>query len=192
MSAGDDSNLIGLTFDDGYKNFLDAAVPILEAFGFTATVFVVADLLGKENDWEHAYNPRPVMELLGTAELRETAERGIEVGSHSMTHADLADLSPRMLEEEVQGSRQVLSEILGEEVDGLCYPYGSVDRAAVEAVRQAGYAYACGWRTPLKHGHEPHNLPRIYVSDRDNSWRMAAKLKVYSQYSMITQRFKRK
>jgi len=192
MRAGDDSNLIGLTFDDGYKNFLHTAVPILEAFGFTATVFVVAGLLGKENDWKHAYNPRPVMELLGTTDLRETAEHGMEVGSHSMTHADLADLSPRTLEGEVQGSRQVLSEILGEEVDGLCYPYGSVDHAAVEAVRRAGYAYACGWRTPLKHGHEPHNLPRIYVSDRDNSWRLAAKLKVYSQYSMITQRFKRK
>jgi peptidoglycan/xylan/chitin deacetylase (PgdA/CDA1 family) len=192
MSSGDATNLIGLTFDDGYKDFLHTAVPILESFGFSATVFVVAGMLGKENDWKHAHHPRPQMELLGPTDLREVSERGMEVGSHSMTHADLSGLNPRELEEEVKGSRRVLSELLGEEVEGLCYPYGSVGRAAVEAVRQAGYAYACGWRTSLSFDHDAYNLPRIYMGEKDNSLRVAAKLKVYAQYSAITQRLKRR
>ena len=69
---------------------------------------------------------------------------GMEVGSHSMTHADLAALDPKR-GQEIAGSRQVLGEILGEEVeDG--YPYGSLDGEAVVAAHRRWYAYACGWR----------------------------------------------
>ena len=192
MSTGNARGLVGLTFDDGYADFLHIAVPMLESFGFSATVFVVVGMLGKENDWLHVYNPRPRIELLGAADLHEVTARGMEVGSHSLTHADLLDLGPELLSQEVGGSRRILSEILGEEVEGLCYPYGSVDRAAVEAVRQAGYAYACGWRTPLGSGNQPYNLPRIFISEKDNSLRMAVKLKVYPQYSSITRRFKQR
>jgi len=192
MSTGDASNLVGLTFDDGYKDFLHIAVPILEDFGFSATVFVVAGLLGKENRWKHAYHPPLRMELLGARDLHEVSERSMEVGSHGMTHADLSGLNPQMLEEEVMGSRRVLGELLGKEVEGLCYPYGCVDRAAIEAVRQAGYAYACGWRIPSEYSYGTYNLSRIYMSEQDNGLRVAAKLKVYSQYTAITRRFKRR
>jgi peptidoglycan/xylan/chitin deacetylase (PgdA/CDA1 family) len=192
MSAGDARDLVGLTFDDGYTDFLHTTVPILESFGFTATVFAVAGMLGKENSWKHAFYPRPRMELLDATGLREVSERGMEVGSHSMTHADLSGLDPRMLAEEVKGSRRVLSELLGEEVEGFCYPYGSVDRAASEATRHAGYAYACGWRTPLEYGYGAYNLPRIYIAEKDNRMRLAVKLRVYSQYSAITRRFRRR
>ncbi len=185
-------NLVGITFDDGYRDFLRTAVPILESFDFSATVFVVVGLLGKDNRWKHAYHPTPRMELLGATELRDVTERGMEVGSHSMTHANLAGLDSRMLDKEVRASRQVLSDLLGEEVEGFCFPYGSMDPAAVDAARQAGYAYACGWRTPLEHGYGTYNLPRIYMSGKDNNLRVAAKLRVYSRYSAITQRFKRR
>lgn len=189
-STGAAKSLIGLTFDDGYKDFLHAAVPILESFGFSATVFVVAGLLGKKNRWEHAHNPTPQMELLEATDLLEVSERGMEVGSHSLTHADLSGLNPRMLEEEVKGSHRVLSELLGEEVAGFGYPYGHLNHAAVESVRQAGYAYACGWRILLKHGGGAYNLRRIYISEKDNHLRIAAKLKAYSQYSAITRHFR--
>src|SRR5919199_415367 len=54
MSIGSTRGLIGLTFDDGYEDFLHNAVPVLERLGFSATVFLVAGMLGKENDWEHS------------------------------------------------------------------------------------------------------------------------------------------
>ena len=180
-STGDARDLVGLTFDDGYKDFLHTAVPVLESFGFSATVFVVVGMLGKENCWNHTHNPRPRMELLGATDLREVSKRGMEVGSHSMTHADLAGLNPQTLEAEVKDSRQMLSELLGEEVEGFCYPYGSLDRAAVEAARQAGYAYACGWRAQPEHS--VYAWPRIPISEKDNDLRVGVKLKVYSQYA---------
>jgi hypothetical protein len=83
----------------------------------------------------------------------------------------------------------MLSELLGEEVEGFCYPYGSLDRAAVEAARRAGYAYACGWKT--QPDHSAYDWPRIPMSEKDHHLRIAAKLKVYPQYSAITRRIKR-
>jgi peptidoglycan/xylan/chitin deacetylase (PgdA/CDA1 family) len=189
MSTDGARDLVGLTFDDGYTDFLHTAVPVLESFGFSATVFVVVGKLGKENCLTHAHNPRPRMELLGATDLHEVSKRGMEVGSHGMTHTDLSGLNPPMLETEVKDSRQMLSELLGEEVEGFCYPYGSLDRAAVEAARQARYAYACGWRAQPERS--AYDWPRIPMSEKDHRLRVASKLKVYSVYSAMTRRFKR-
>lgn len=184
MEAGDTRGLVGLTFDDAYEDFLHTAMPILERLGFSATVFVVGGALGGENDWKHMYEPRPRMTLLGAEGLREVSERGMEVGSHSMTHPRLAGLEPDLLHREVNESRRILGEVLGEVVEGFCYPYGSSDDAAVRAVREAGYAYACAWWT---HGRwSAHDLPRIPVSERDGPLRFMAKLSIYPRYSRIT------
>jgi peptidoglycan/xylan/chitin deacetylase (PgdA/CDA1 family) len=179
--------MVGITFDDGYKDFLHAAMPILERFGFSATVFVVVGMLGKENAWQHTYAPRPRIKLLEDEELREVSNCGLEVGSHTMTHANLLDAEPELLRREVEGSRRMLSTVLGEAVQGFCFPFGCLDDVAVQAVRQAGYAYACGWRTRPERS--VYDWPRIPVSDRDNAVRFAAKLKAYPQYANVKRRF---
>jgi peptidoglycan/xylan/chitin deacetylase (PgdA/CDA1 family) len=88
---------------------------------------------------------------------------------------------------EVTDSRHILSEVLGETVKGFCYPYGSLDEVAVQAVRQAGYAYACGWKTRVER--DAYDLPRIPVSEKDSLLRFATKLEVYSPYSKIKRLF---
>ena len=183
-SAGDARGLVGLTFDDGYEDFLHTAVPVLERLGFSATVFVVVGMLGRENDWEHAGNPRPQLKLLKADHLREISEHGMEIGSHGMTHTNLLGLKPSLLDREVNDSRRMLCEILGIAVEGFCYPYGSVDDAAVQAVRRAGYAYACSWRTQVDH--DNYDLLRAPIYYRDGLLRLSAKLAAYPQYSRIT------
>jgi peptidoglycan/xylan/chitin deacetylase (PgdA/CDA1 family) len=183
MGMGNEKDLVGLTFDDGYKDFLYTAVPILEKFGFTATVAVVVDMLGKENDWQHMYVPRPRIKLLELEEIHEVAKRGMEVGSHSMTHTNLLGVEPVLLSQEVDGSRRMLSELLGEEVEGFYYPYGALEDATARAARRAGYAYACGWKTHVEHNF--YDLPRIPVSRREWPLRFAAKLRTYPQYAAI-------
>ena len=180
--AGDVKDLVGITFDDGYKDFLQAAVPVLEELGFAATVFAVGGMLGRENDWEHDYTPRPRLTLLKAGDLREVSSRGMEVGSHGMSHVKLASLGPEQLEEEVKGSRRLLSEVLGKEVEGFSFPYGSFDSAGLEAVRRAGYTYACA--APPQVDWDQYALPRIPVSDDDHLLRFGAKLAMYRQYSM--------
>lgn len=182
-SRGGARGLVGLTFDDGYDNFLSSALPVLEQFGFSATVFVIGGMMGQQNDWPHFYDPRPQLRLLSASGVREISDRGMEVGSHSMSHARLVGLQPEQLRTEVSESRSILSEIVGREVEGFCYPYGFLDSAAIQAVRSAGYDYACA--VVEREGWDDYTLPRIPIFERDGYARFAAKLTIYWQYTAL-------
>lgn len=165
-SRGEGHRLIGLTFDDGYRDFLDEAVPMLQERGFTATLYVVAGKFGGSNDWDEA----PRLSLLSAAEIAEIAAAGFEVGSHSLTHARLSDLPAAKQEREVRVSREVLAAVLGEAPVGFCYPYGAYDSHTVAAVEAAGYAYACATKSYGDAG--PLTLPRVYIGEQDRPWRL--------------------
>lgn len=188
VSMGNAKRLVGLTFDDGYENFLQNALPVLERFGFSATVFVVGGMLGEENNWAFRHDPRPQMKLLGVEGIREVSARGMEVGSHSMTHSKLSGLEPELLEKEVSDSRRILSEVLGEAVDGFCYPYGALDITSIQAVRRARYAYACAVITRVERN--VYDLPRITVVE-DDLLRFATKLRIYPQYATAKKLYSR-
>jgi peptidoglycan/xylan/chitin deacetylase (PgdA/CDA1 family) len=174
VNTGSARGFVGLTFDDGYEDFLGAAVPALEKFGFSATVFVVAGMLGKENAWEHHGGARTRLRLLEADGVREVAERGMEVGSHTVAHPRLSGLDPETLTHEVSDSRQMLGEIVGAPVEGFCYPYGDLDDLTVQATRRAGYVY--GVATKRSKDHDIYVWPRTYVGERDSPLRLGIKL----------------
>jgi peptidoglycan/xylan/chitin deacetylase (PgdA/CDA1 family) len=176
QNAGEATGLMGVTFDDGYEDFLDTAVPILEKLGFSATVYVVAGMLGSENNWEHDGGPRPKLRLFGADGVREVSERGMEIGSHSLTHPRLSGLESETLIHEVGDSRQILSHIVGAPVEGFSYPYGAVDGPAVAAARKAGYNYAVATKTQVEGS--LYDWPRTYVGEMDSPLRLGIKLKV--------------
>src|SRR5215212_6729519 len=184
MNAGDAGGLIALTFDDGYEDFLSAALPTLERLGFSATVFVVAGMLGKENTREHRGGPRRRLRLLEANGVREISERGMEVGSHTVTHPRLPSLDPETLVHEVRDSRRVLSEIGGAPVEGFCYPYGDLSGPAVRAARSAGYLYAVGTKKSIAYG--LHDWPRTYVGEKDSPLRFGVKLRARSLLNRLT------
>jgi murein biosynthesis integral membrane protein MurJ len=177
------SGLVGLTFDDGYRDFLTSALPILERYGFTATLFIVAGLLGGENEWDGG----PRLPLLDKDELREVRARGIEIGSHGLSHVQLTALDHATLTREVQDSRELLRRLLGETVDGFCYPYGSLDGPAVRAVQEAGYAYGCGVKVPSA-AVSRFSLPRTHVGERDGFLRLTVKRHLYRPYAQTVGR----
>ncbi len=183
METGDAGNLVGLTFDDGYEDFLSTAVPILEQLGFSATLFVVSGLLGGENSWEHRGGPRPRLKLLGLDGVREVSTRGMEIGGHTTSHPRLSGLGAQALSEEIGRDRQVLSEMLGEPVEGFCYPYGDLDAQVIRTVREAGYDYACAIKRQVEH--TVYDWPRIYVGDRDHPFKLGVKLKLRSLRSLV-------
>jgi peptidoglycan/xylan/chitin deacetylase (PgdA/CDA1 family) len=167
---GTERGLVGLTFDDGYADFCEYVLPALGRFGFTATVFVIADLLGGTNSWEET-GPRKA--LMTAEQIRHAAQCGMEIGSHGRRHVSLIWSSNGHLTTEVSGSRAILQEVSGQEVTGFCYPYGHLNRLALDAVRAAGYLYGCAiWRSPLT---GLHALPRTYIGDRDGPLRLLAK-----------------
>ncbi|MDH6578476.1 polysaccharide deacetylase family protein [Kitasatospora sp. MAP5-34] len=162
--------MVGLTFDDGYADFARHAVPVLHRHGFTATAYVVPDLLGSDNGWD-VKGPRK--QLLTVDQVPELADAGWEIGSHGLGHQALPGLPADVLATQTRESRRALEELVGGPVTGFCYPYGAVDLPAALAVRDAGYEYACAI------GHSELTgrfaLPRCYVGDRDGAWRLRAK-----------------
>jgi peptidoglycan/xylan/chitin deacetylase (PgdA/CDA1 family) len=162
---------VGLTFDDGYVDFITAVMPTLARYGFTATVFVIAGALGGYNSWDV---PGPRKPLMTAADVRIAADAGMEVGSHSLHHVRLPEVSYARLCEEVVASREQLTALVERPVTGFCYPYGAVGDREVQAVREAGYEYACAVGSSTLNGR--HALPRAFVGDRDGSARLFAKV----------------
>lgn len=162
--------LVGLTFDDGYEDFLTYALPVLEHYGFTATVFALAGRLGGRNEWDR---PGPEKALLTASEVRRVAKSGMEIGSHGLDHVTLPEADDTQLRAETIHSRAILQDLVGQQIKGFCYPYGKLDARVVEAVRAAGYSYACAIGPSRAIGR--HAIPRTYVHDGDSSWRLDAK-----------------
>lgn len=177
MRQGRHQRLVGITFDDGYTNVLEAALPELQRHGFGATVFIISGRLGGTNEWDEG----PSWPLLSAGQVGELAAGGIEIGSHSATHIRLAGVSAELLTAEVSASRTSLAALVGTEVRGFAYPYGSMDAAARQAVRDAGYEYACAVETPIAEL-GLMALPRIYAGQQDTAARMATKRLLYKGY----------
>lgn len=169
-AAGRGEGLVGLTFDDGYADFVDTALPLLRRHGCTATVFVLPGRLGGDNAWDELGPRKPLLSADG---IRTAADEGMEVGSHGLLHTDLTTADDATLERETRHSRTLLADITGTAPDGFCYPYGTVDARAVEAVRAAGYGYACAIDPGALTG--VHALPRVHIDASDTSVRMFLK-----------------
>jgi len=167
---GSAAGLVGLTFDDGYVDFLDCAVPVLARHGMTATLYVVAGRLGGANEWDAG----PRLDLVDADQVRAVAAAGHEVGSHTLTHCRLPGASPATLAAEVGDSKRVLEDVLQSEVAGFCYPWGDFDAAAADAARAAGYDHACVTGDYLPG--DRFTLPRSYVAPGDGAARLIAKL----------------
>jgi peptidoglycan/xylan/chitin deacetylase (PgdA/CDA1 family) len=162
--------MVGLTFDDGYQDFLTTAMPILQRYGFTATAFVLAGRLGGENAWSR---PGPHKPLLTAAQVREIAHAGTEIASHGLEHVSLLKADDARLREETVRSRAILEELLGQPIRGFAYPYGHSDPRVVAAVQAASYDYACAVRPWSGIGR--HAIPRTSVFEHDSAWRLDAK-----------------
>jgi peptidoglycan/xylan/chitin deacetylase (PgdA/CDA1 family) len=159
--------LVGLSFDDGYADFVDYALPVLQRCGFSATVFVPAGRLGGNNDWDPG-GPRKAVMTAG--QLRQVAAAGIEVGSHGFRHMSLPSSSDGDLANEIGESRGILREVSGQEVPGFCYPYGHLDERAIHAVQGAGYSYGCAvWHSEFA---GRYALPREYIRETDTPQRL--------------------
>ncbi|MBW8737831.1 MAG: polysaccharide deacetylase family protein [Streptomyces turgidiscabies] len=174
-SRGEGRGLAGLTFDDGYADFLTNALPLLERWGCRATLFVLPGRLGGENAWDPLGPRRPLLTADG---IRTAAGAGIEIGSHGLTHVDLTKADDELLRAEVAGSRALLSELSGAPVDGFCYPYGTVDQRAADAVRAAGYGYGCAIDPGRLGG--VHALPRVHIGEDDTAVRLHLKYRLHA------------
>lgn len=132
--------IVALTFDDGYENFHSRAMPLLEQYGFTATVFVTTG-------WVQDAGTPPTRKrpgrMLSWSQITEAAGAGIEVAAHSHQHPQLDQLPEKVLREELYTSQAQLEDKLGLPVPGVAYPYGYSNTRVGQVAREASYAYGC-------------------------------------------------
>jgi peptidoglycan/xylan/chitin deacetylase (PgdA/CDA1 family) len=120
-----------ITLDDGYRNIYTKASPIIERLGMKATAYVITERFSGRDpsflDWEH---------------LPRLERRGVEIGSHTISHRALTTLSNSDARRELVVSRRILERKLGHRVPWLAYPIGDHDARIVRIARQAGYLLA--------------------------------------------------
>ncbi|MGO8795990.1 MAG: polysaccharide deacetylase family protein [Candidatus Sulfotelmatobacter sp.] len=171
------ARLVVITFDDGFRDFYREAFPLLNQYGFSATVFLPTAYIGES---PVAFKGK---DCLTWAEVRELHRHGIRFGSHTVTHPQLHDLSAAKIQEEIINSRQTIEEKLSSAVDSFAYPYAfpQTDTAFKNLLRDtlmhAGYRNGvCTIVGRAKPASEPLFLERLPVNSCDDSALLAAKL----------------
>lgn len=162
--------LVALSFDDGWEDNHANLLPLLREEGVPATIYVAAGLTGRRNPW---VAPAGNMRFMDAGQVRDCAAAGVEIGAHTLTHPDLSLVGAEGCRREVQGSRDVLRELTGQDVASFAYPYFRVGREASAAVAEAGFAGAvagpaAGWGR--------HAIERVPMSGKDGAATLALKL----------------
>lgn len=138
---------VSVTFDDGYAENCDFAIPLMIELDIPCTYFVSSRYVRSRTPFPHDANLGQKLEPNTAAQLRDMAAAGIEIGAHTRTHADLGRISdPRQMRDEIAGSRADLENLLGSPVRYFAFPYGlhaNMNRLAFCTAREAGYEAAC-------------------------------------------------
>src|SRR5512134_1655732 len=155
-----------ITFDDGHKNNLTNGAPVLVRLGMRATAYVIT---GRTSRRSRAY--------LTWSDLRRLEARGVEIGSHTVSHRELTGLSDSQALAELVRSRRALERRLGHRVPWLAYPIGAYDSRIERLARRAGYVLAVTteWGT-RQSAQRPLALSRLRILDSTGVRGLAAML----------------
>lgn len=156
---------ICLTFDDAYQSVADHAVPVLEAVGWKATVYVTTSYIGTENGWDRPFG-KAMAPIMDWDTVRSLHRLKWEVGAHTRTHPQLEQVSDEVAWDEIAGSRADIEAQIGEPPPTFCYPFGRYGTITPSLVQRAGYIGACTthkqWATTA---HDPYRFPRLGISN---------------------------
>ena len=176
-SSGDSGQLVVITFDDGYADFYDEAVPVLVNHGFTATVYVVSDLTGNHRLTKGGKT------FMSWADVRELSKYGIQVGSHTVTHGHLCKASDAQLKNELRHSKEDIEDGIGSPIDSFSYPYAFPEHNKLyikrvrECLQMYGYKNAVSTIVGTANSKtDPYLLPRLPVNTFDDNTFLQAKL----------------
>jgi peptidoglycan/xylan/chitin deacetylase (PgdA/CDA1 family) len=169
---------VAITFDDGYQDFLIAAVPILERHGFRATMYLPTGFIGHER---RQFKGR---DCLTWDEALKLHDRGFEIGSHTVTHPRLVDLPDDEIRTELVLSKRTIEEHLNAEVTSFAYPYAFPQQKRRFAARFANLLTAAGYQSAVTTvigrvtvQDDALCLKRLPVNSSDDSELLRAKLK---------------
>lgn len=156
---------VAITFDDGYAdNF--SAFEELNKRDMRATWFIVSNDIGGNSSWGSMDSDRKPM--LTEEQLDIMMSAGMEIGSHTCSHPDLTQIGLPEVEDELVKSKEQLSNILGINITSFAFPYGRYNDSIANAVKNAGYQYACTTRSGWSlRDNDPYRIRRISIFSND-------------------------
>ncbi len=137
------SKPIIITFDDGYLDTLENAIPVLNELNMRAVIFVMGNRKLKSARWDEV-DDFDTCPLMTDEQIRTVQNMGFEIGAHSLDHYPLTGLSEEDIVYEVSRSKQAIENVLGKPILTFSYPYGSVDDRVKKIVSNSGFLFACG------------------------------------------------
>jgi peptidoglycan/xylan/chitin deacetylase (PgdA/CDA1 family) len=190
--VGSSGKLLHVTFDDAFRN-IRSALDLLLSLGVSATVFACSDLADDGRPLQVGdlgglrAPPDREGETMVWDELRELAESGVEIGSHTCSHPHLTELSDAELRRELCDSRERIEDELRRPCAYLAYPFGEHDARVRAASRMAGYTAAFAQASSLRVA-DPYAVYRVSVYRRDSAQRLALKLSRLGMYASARRR----
>lgn len=167
--------VFGITFDDGFRNVYQYALPVLHELNFTATNYFLPHQLGTSNVWD-ANQGVPKADLMSVYEMRQWSAAGQEVGSHALEHVHLPQLSDQDAMRQIRDSRHALEDLLGQAVTAFCYPYGDHQPKHRLMAEECGYTSATTTvRGLARSDDDMFGLPRVGI------WRSTHLLKFFQK-----------
>jgi peptidoglycan/xylan/chitin deacetylase (PgdA/CDA1 family) len=169
-----------ITMDDGYRSVYNIAYPILNKYGFRATLFIYTSFVGVSKmaiTWD---------------QLKEMKAKGFAIGSHTIYHSDLTNPKEGeseqehilRIKEELNGSKKIIDQKLGQDTYFLAYPFGYYDQRSIQMAKEAGYKLAMS----VKRGGNPffanpYTLRRDQILEKDMQ-SFVSRLKTFNQLSL--------
>lgn len=144
-----------LTFDDGYVDNYENALPILAKYSFPATLFISPGMIGQDGylNWE---------------QVKKLNDAGWDIQPHGMTHPHLPQLSEEQQTYEILEARKQIEEKLGTKADVFCYPYGENNKTTLKILKEHGFRYAFtidqGFATNKQ---PPYLLKRLFINGEE-------------------------
>ncbi|MDA3871489.1 MAG: polysaccharide deacetylase family protein [Candidatus Marinimicrobia bacterium] len=173
-------NKFVITFDDAYENIYQYALPILNKLGFTASIFVIVNFIGKYNSWD--------VNLFGIkfkhatqSQLQKLCDSNWEICSHSLSHKALINLTNEQIVNEIKNSKIDLDKMFNVKIDSFGFPFGYYNRSIIKILKEHGYKNGVSFTNNFKNEIPVYGRMGVY---KFVDWKRSVYFKINKQHPL--------